>query len=82
MIERRRVIRPSTRQADSSYKVDIKNRSANDDLCVLITHESNPDFVKRYYFCAQKLQGKNSIHFKWESNDIVWVGIVPDKCNL
>ena len=78
--ERSRVIRPSSRRPDSSYKVDIDNKVADDDLCVTVTHESDASFMKKYYFKAGQLHGKKSIHFDWSGGDVVWKGgIIPYK---
>lgn len=79
-IERTRVIRPSSRQACSSYRVNIENRAATDDLCVTITHESDTSYIRKYYFSAQKLKGRKSIYFDWNGEDVVWRnGITPSK---
>ncbi|MBO8476980.1 MAG: hypothetical protein IAB88_08310 [Bacteroidetes bacterium] len=80
IINRARVIRPSSRQETSSYKVDIKNRDENDDLCVTVTHESNPGFHKKFYFSAKQLHEKKSLHFDWNGKSVVWKGgIIPTK---
>lgn len=77
-IERTRVIRPSARQASSPYRVNIENRTANDDLCVTITHESDSSYIRKNYFSSQKLQGRKSIYFDWNGEDVVWRnGITP-----
>lgn len=42
-LERRRVIRESTRKATStSYKVNLESRKNDEDVHVVITHESIP----------------------------------------
>lgn len=79
-IERTRVIRPSSRQETSTYKVDIERRQENDGLHLTVTHENDNSFKKEFYFSANQLSRKKSIHFKWDGNEIVWKGgIVPDR---
>lgn len=79
-IEKSRVIRPSTRKETSdSYKIDLSRKQENDDVCVTITHESDRKLEKKYRFSAKQLQGKKSIHFKWDRKEIVWnAGITPE----
>lgn len=78
-IERKRVIRPSSRLESSPYKVDIKNRNENDDLCVTITHESI-SFCKKFHFSANQLEKKKSLHFDWDGKNVIWKGgVSPTK---
>lgn len=74
-INRRRVIRPSTRQNSSiNYKVDVEGISKNDHLIVEITHESKP-FRQCFKFEGKDLIGKKSIHFQVVENPsvrIIW----------
>lgn len=78
-IEKSRVIRPSTRKETSGYKIDLSRKQENDDVCVTITHESDGKFEKKYRFSAKQLEGKKSIHFKWDGKEIVWGGgIIPE----
>lgn len=62
-IERTRVIRPSSRKDKSTYKVDIERRQEKDSLHLTVTHENDCNFRKEYYFSANQLSGKKSIHF-------------------
>jgi len=62
-LERNRVIRPSTRDAASSYKVDCKKVTANDKLIINITHESDSSINFRYEISGREISGKNSLHF-------------------
>lgn len=72
-LERRRVIRESTRKATStSYKVNLESRKNDEDVHVVITHESIPSFKKEYLFKANQLQGKKSIHFRWDRKKVEW----------
>ena len=72
-MERRRVIRESTRKATStSYKVNLESRKNDEDVHVVITHESIPSFKKEYLFKANQLQGKKSIHFRWDRKKVEW----------
>jgi len=75
-LERKRVIRESTRKKTStSYKIDLKNRKPEDDVHVVITHESMPSFREERLFKANQLQGKKSIHFKWDGEKVRWYGL-------
>lgn len=70
IIEKSRVIRPSSRQASSPYKVDVSKVTAEDTLRLVITHESDSSFIREYNIPGKLLQDKNSIHFKWNGNDV------------
>ena len=73
ILEKARVIRESTRKNTSnSYKVDLKNRKIEEDVRVIITHESKPSFKEEYLFKANQLQGKKSIHFRWDGEKVRW----------
>lgn len=72
-LEKTRVIRESTRKDTStSYKVDLEKRKTEEDVHVVITHESKPSFKEEYLFKANQLQGKKSIHFSWDGKKVRW----------
>lgn len=59
ILERNRVIRPSSRKESSSYEIDLSRRKDTEDVYITVTHESAPEFL----FSAKQLKGKKSIHF-------------------
>lgn len=78
IIERNRVFRPSTRDAASTYKVDCKKVTRNDELIINITHETEQSLHYQYTIDGSEISEKNSIHFeaaeingKWK---ITWQG--------
>lgn len=85
-MECHRVIRTKTRGSGGNYKIDCEGIAANDTLHITITHESIPDFVRRYEVPGNKLIGKKSISFntvqtgnEWR---IKWVGDILPKIVL
>lgn len=77
IIKRNRVLRPSSRDEKSKYKVDTKKVGINDTLYVTVTHESNTEFRKVYIFEGKDLVEKNSIHFSYNGDNIKWSGNKP-----
>ena len=79
-VTRNRTIRPTTREASSSYKIDTKVVTAQDTLIVNIDHESK-SFRKSFHFSGKDIESKNSIHFSvFESSskiEISWSGAKP-----
>lgn len=77
-IIRKRLIRPSTRDPKSTtYKIDVKKVSDSDILVVEIRHESNPSIFFTYTFDGKDLKRKNSIHFDWIDDSIIWKDATP-----
>lgn len=77
-IHRSRTIRPSSRlETSTSYKVNVEGISANDTLVVTVDHESKP-FRQVYRFSGKQLQGRKSIHFKTDDDNIIWSSVVPE----
>ncbi len=77
-IYRSRTIRPSSRKKTStSYKIDTSNVSHNDILVVTIDHESLP-MKEVFHFSGQQLQGKQSIHFRYIEDKIIWSKVHPE----
>lgn len=73
ILEKTRMIRESTRKATStSYKIDLKNRKNDEDVHVVITHESMASFKEEYLFKANQLQSKKFIHFRWDGKKVNW----------
>lgn len=70
IIERSRVIRPSSRKASSSYKVDVSKVGIEDELHLVITHESNDSYRREFTIPGTKLANRDSIHFKWTGSDV------------
>ncbi len=63
-ITRRRTLRPSTRDAKSTYKVDTKKVKAEHILRIEIDHEDNPDYlIAIFEISGQAVAELNSIHF-------------------
>jgi len=60
---RNRVLRPSTREASSSYKVDCKKVTRDDILEINITHETDPTVNFKYEISGQDLKERKSLHF-------------------
>lgn len=77
-IYKSRTIRPSSRKATSiSYRINVDKVSKDDVLIVTIDHESQP-LKKVYCFSGNQLQGRNTIHFRYKDNTIIWSPISPD----
>ena len=78
-IIKRRTLRPSSRRATSSYKVDTTMVTAMDTLIVNIDHEDNPgEIIFSFRFDGSQLAEKRSIHFKEHyDGSIKWIGITP-----
>lgn len=77
-IHKSRTIRPSSRlETSTSYKVNVEGISANDTLVVTVDHESKP-FRQVCRFSGKQLQGRKSIHFKTDGDNIIWSSVVPE----
>lgn len=74
IIKRNRILRPSSRESQSTYKIDTSKVGINDTLYVTITHEDNAEFKKVYIFDGKDLVDKNSIHFSYDEECIKWLG--------
>ena len=74
IIKRNRILRPSSREPQSTYKIDTSKVGINDTLQVTITHEDNAEFKKVYIFDGKDLVDKNSIHFSYDEECIKWLG--------
>lgn len=74
---RNRVLRPSSRKVNSPYKVDTSKIGENDKLILNIFHESMPNFQISAEFEGKLLSNKNSIHFSYINDEIIWKGIKP-----
>jgi hypothetical protein len=69
-IEKRRVIRPSSREEFSSYRVHCDKVGVNDLLKIFITHETDTSIDFVYEIIGRDLSGKKSIHFDAIKNDL------------
>lgn len=83
VIIRNRTVRPSTRNPDSAYRVQVKNAGPDDDIVIFIDHESI-DFRSIYKCTGALFQESDSIYFKVESEkdeiSINWMnGKIPEK---
>ena len=81
VVERNRIIRPSTRlDSSKSYKIDTKNIESGDQLKVNISHESKP-FTKSYLFHGRDVCRRDSISFRVYDYgthiEITWSGAEP-----
>lgn len=74
IIKRNRTLRPSSREPQSTYKIDTSKVGIDDTLYVTITHEDNAEFKKVYIFDGKDLVDKNSIHFSYDEECIKWLG--------
>lgn len=85
-MERNRVIRTESRPSGGNYKIDCAGIKPDETLFITITHESNPDFIRKYEVSGNKLVGKNSISFNivQTGNDwrISWKGDILPKIIL
>lgn len=69
IIIRNRTIRPSSRKADSAYRVKVENAKPEDQIIIIIDHESM-DYRSVYKCSGELFQKTDSIHFKVKmSND-------------
>ena len=74
-MERSRQISPSTRlETSTSYKVDVRGIRADEMLIVTITHAEILSFKEIYEFEGKILQGRSTIHFKWDGKKVIWLG--------
>ena len=70
IIERSRNLSPSTRKPDSPYKIDTRDVTSNDKLKVNIF--SNNTLLRTFTFAGKDIDGRQSIHFKYDNNRIIW----------
>tara|TARA_R110001583_G_scaffold22884_11_gene85361 strand:+ start:325 stop:588 length:264 start_codon:yes stop_codon:yes gene_type:complete len=77
VIIKNRTIRPSTRNANSSYRVRVANAKPDDEIVIFIDHESM-DYRAIYKCSGGLFQESDSIHFKVEMDNgevlIKWGG--------
>jgi len=78
VINKSRVIRPSTRDASSPYRVHCDDVGLGDTLQITITHETDSSINMLFKISGQEIGGRNSIHFiasetkdGWQIN---WLG--------
>lgn len=74
-LEKSRTIRPSSRQASSSYRIKLSKRKIDEDVHITITHESDPTYRKEFHFSSQQIQDKKDIYFDWDGTNIIWKGL-------
>ena len=65
VIIRNRTIRPSTRDANSPYRVKVNNAKLDDEIVIFIDHESK-DYRTIYKCTGELFQASDSIYFKVE----------------
>ena len=77
VIIRNRTIRPSTRDANSPYRVKVDNAKLDDEIVIFIDHESM-DYRTIYKCTGELFQASDSIYFKVELDNgkiqINWKG--------
>ena len=83
VIIRNRTIRPSTRDANSPYRIKVENAKVGDEIVIFIDHESM-DYRSIYKCTGELFQESDSIYFKVESEEdeisIDWMkGKTPEK---
>lgn len=72
IVERNRILRPSTRLVSStSYKIDTKKISEQDKLIVRIYSEQYK-LIGEFHFEGCDIAGKKSIHFQYIDEQIIW----------
>jgi hypothetical protein len=71
-IIKNRVLRPSTREEASTYKIDCKKVTPNDQLIINITHETDNAINFRYEIAGREIIGKNSLHFVANQHNGTW----------
>lgn len=68
VIIRNRTIRPSTRDANSPYRIKVENAKLGDEIVIFIDHESM-DYRAIYKCRGDLFQESDSIHFKVEDEN-------------
>ena len=86
-ITRKRVLRPSTRHAESLYRVEFEGIGRTDTLHLTISHEENPTIpIGIYEFRGKDIGDKKSIYFKAEKIKGGWkinfIGVSPHVVQL
>ena len=65
IVERNRILRPSTRLASSiSYKINTEKVSGLDELIVRVYSEQKK-LIAEFHFEGRDIAGKRSIHFRY-----------------
>lgn len=63
-----RTIRPSTRQAKSTYRINMSNVKIDDEIVIFIDHESL-DYRSIYKCTGEVFKNSGSIYFKVDEVD-------------
>lgn len=72
IVERNRILRPSTRLASSiSYKINTEKVSGLDELIVRVYSEQKR-LIAEFHFAGRDIAGKRSIHFRYINERIDW----------
>ena len=72
IVERNRILRPSTRLASSiSYKINTEKVSELDELIVRVYSEQKK-LIAEFHFAGRDIAGKRSIHFRYINERIDW----------
>lgn len=65
LLIKNRTIRPSTREANSSYRIKVPNAKPDDEVVIFIDHESM-DYRTIYKCTGELFQETDSIYFRVE----------------
>jgi hypothetical protein len=71
-MERNRAIRTNTRASGGNYKIECKGIKRDEMLYITITHESIPDFMRKYEISGNQFIGKDSISFNTVQTGNEW----------
>ena len=69
LIIKNRTIRPSTRNANSAYRIKVANAKVDDEIVIFIDHESI-DYIAIYKCTGELFQDTDSIYFSVEEDNI------------
>lgn len=72
VINKSRVIRPSTHAANDPYRVHCDDVGLENILQITITHESDTSVNLLFEISGRGLNGKNSIHFLPDKTSSGW----------
>lgn len=73
VIEKRRVLRPSTRMPESPYRVKVEDVGPGDILQLTVCHEASPGKpIAIYEFRGSDLDGRKSIYFSADKSGNSW----------
>ena len=72
VINKSRVIRPSTHAANDPYRVHCDDVGLDDILQITITHETDSSINMLFEISGQEIGERNSIHFTASETKAAW----------